>query len=157
MSYTKRQLIEMAYEEIGYASYVYDLQPEQLQSALRRLDGMMALWNAKGLRLGYPIPSSPQDSDLDEDSLLPDSANMAVYQNLAIALAPTVGKTLAVETVAMAKLGYNTLLGRACMPPEMQFPATMPCGAGAKSYDSPFISQPGDPIEAGPDGIIDLY
>jgi hypothetical protein len=157
MSYTKRQLIEMAYEEIGYASYVYDLQPEQLESALRRLDGMMALWNAKGLRLGYPLPSSPQDSDLDEESGIPDSANMAVYQNLAVALAPTVGKTVAVETAAMAKLGYNTLLGRAAMPPEMQLPNTMPAGAGNKTYDTPFVLPPSDPVQAGPDGLIDLY
>ena len=33
MSWTKRQYIVDAFEEIGLASYVYDLQPEQLQSA----------------------------------------------------------------------------------------------------------------------------
>jgi hypothetical protein len=54
MGYTKRQFISAAFEEIGLASYVFDLQPEQLQSALRRLDAMMADWNAKGIRLGYP-------------------------------------------------------------------------------------------------------
>ena len=75
MGYTKRQFISAAFEEIGLASYVFDLQPEQLESALRRLDAMMADWNAKGIRLGYPLPSSPQDSSLDEETLVPDSAS----------------------------------------------------------------------------------
>jgi hypothetical protein len=82
MSYKKRQFISAAFEEIGLASYVFDLQPEQLQSALRRLDAMMADWNAKGIRLGYPLPSSPQDSDLDEDTLVPDSAYEAIICSL---------------------------------------------------------------------------
>ena len=59
MAYTKRQFVEAALTEIGLASYVFDLQPEQLEYARRRLDAMMADLNGKGLRLSYPIPSSP--------------------------------------------------------------------------------------------------
>ena len=66
MGYSKRQFVAAAFEEIGLASYVFDLQTEQLQSAMRRIDAMMADWNGKGIRLGYPLPGSPQDSDLDE-------------------------------------------------------------------------------------------
>lgn len=72
MGYSKRQFVAAAFEEIGLASYVFDLQPEQLQSALRRLDAMIADWNGKGIRLGYPLPGSPQYSDLDEPSEVPD-------------------------------------------------------------------------------------
>ena len=57
MSWTKRQFINAALEEIGLASYVFDIQPEELESALRRLDAMMADWNAKGIRIGYPLSS----------------------------------------------------------------------------------------------------
>ena len=74
MAYTKRDIVEQAFEEIGLASYVFDLQPQQLESALRRLDAMMATWNAKGIRLGYPLPSSPADSDLDQEVGVPDNA-----------------------------------------------------------------------------------
>jgi len=74
MGYSKRQFVTAAFEEIGLASYVFDLNPEQMESALRRLDAMMADWNAKGIRLGYPLPSSPQNSDLDEQTNVPDSA-----------------------------------------------------------------------------------
>ena len=51
MGYTKRQIIEAACEEIGLANYAFDMQPEQLQAMMRRLDAMMAEWNAKGIRL----------------------------------------------------------------------------------------------------------
>ena len=157
MGYSKRQFVAAAFEEIGLESYVFDLQPEQLQSAMRRIDAMMADWNGKGIRLGYPLPNSPQDSDLDEPTLVPDWANEAIITNGAVRLAPGYGKVVMPETKAVAKDSYNTLLQRAAMPPEQQLPATMPAGAGNKPwrvYDNPFIRPPVDPVDAGPDGPL---
>jgi hypothetical protein len=157
MGYSKRQFVAAAFEEIGLASYVFDLQSEQLQSAMRRIDAMMADWNGKGIRLGYPLPNSPQDSDLDEPTLVPDWANEAIITNGAVRLAPGYGKVVMPETKAVAKDSYNTLLQRATMPPEQQLPATMPAGAGNKPwrvYDNPFIRPPVDPVDAGPDGPL---
>ena len=157
MGYSKRQFVAAAFEEIGLASYVFDLQQEQLQSAMRRIDAMMADWNGKGIRLGYPLPNSPQDSDLDEPTLVPDWANEAIITNGAVRLAPGYGKVVMPETKAVAKDSYNTLLQRATMPPEQQLPATMPAGAGNKPwrvYDNPFIRPPVDPVDAGPDGPL---
>lgn len=157
MGYSKRQFVAAAFEEIGLASYVFDLQPEQLQSALRRLDAMMAEWNAKGIRLGYPIPGSPQFSDLDEPSEVPDSANEAIITNLALKVAPGFGRNPMADTKITAKAAYNTLLSRAAMPMEQQFPGTLPSGAGNKPwrmYDNPFLGPEVDPLDAGPDGPI---
>lgn len=157
MGYSKRQFVAAAFEEIGLASYVFDLQPEQLQSAMRRIDAMMADWNGKGIRLGYPLPGSPQDSDLDEPTLVPDWANEAIITNGAVRLAPGYGKVVMPETKAVAKDSYNTLLQRATMPPEQQLPATMPAGAGNKPwrvYDNPFIRPPVNPVDVGPDGPL---
>jgi len=157
MGYSKRQFVAAAFEEIGLASYVFDLQPEQLQSALRRLDAMIAEWNAKGIRLGYPIPGSPQFSDLDEPSEVPDSANEAIITNLALKVAPGFGRTPMADTKITAKAAYNTLLSRAAMPMEQQFPNTLPAGAGNKPwrmYDNPFLGPEVDPVDAGPDGPI---
>lgn len=159
MGWTKRQFVEQAFEEIGYASYAYDLEPEQLQAAMRRLDSMMATWNAKGIRLGYPVPSSPEIGDLDEETGVPDRANEAIYLNLALRLAPAVGKTILTETKTSAKMAYNEVLQNATMPNEMQFPDTLPAGQGNKPWrwrDSPFIRPPKDPIDAGPDGPIEF-
>lgn len=156
MGYSKRQFVTAAFEEIGLASYVFDLQPQDLETALRRLDAMIAEWNAKGIRLGYPIPGSPQSSDIDAQSEVPDSANEAIICNLAMRLAPGFGKTLNALTASTAKMGYNTLLSRAAMPMVQQFPRTLPAGAGQKPWrwDDPYMPQPIDPVTAGPDGPI---
>jgi hypothetical protein len=159
MGYSKRQFVAAAFEEIGLAAYAFDLQPQQFESALRRLDAMMASWNALGIRLGYPLPSSPQFSDLDAQSEVPDSANEAIITNLAVKIAPGYGKQVMPDTKSTAKETYNTLLSRAAVPMEQQLPSTMPAGAGNKPwrvYDNPFIRPPVDPVLAGQDGPIEF-
>lgn len=159
MSWTKRQLVNQAFEEIGYANYNFDLEPEQLQSALRKLDAMMATWNIRGIRIGYPLSSSPDSSDLDQDTELQDSAIEAVYTNLAIRLAPALGKVLPRELKADAKAAFNTLLMLNTKPAEMQI-TNLPRGSGNKPWriaDRPFLDKPKDTLLGGDDGEIDLY
>ena len=153
MGYSKRQFVTKAFGEIGLASYAFDLSPAQLQDAVERLDSMMAAWNAKGIRLGYPLSSSPQEADLDAASGVPDSANEAIALNLGIRLAPGYGKIVSQDTKIMAKAAYDTLMSRAAMPHERQFPK-MPAGAGNKRVT--FLNTPVDPLLAGPDGQIDF-
>lgn len=159
MSYTKRQFVEAAFEEAGMADYVFDLTPQMLQSACKRLGTMMALWNAKGIRLSYPLPLNPQDTDIDTETAVPDSANEAIITNLALRLAPSFGKQPSPMTMATAKAGYDTLMARAAMPYEMQFPRTLPAGAGNKPwrYDDPYMPAPADPVLTGPEGPLQLY
>lgn len=156
MSWTKRQLVVQAYEEIGYAQYAYDLQPEQLQAGLRNLESMIGTWNGRGIRLGYPLTQNPDAADLDVDSNLPDSAIEAVWSSLAMRIAPKVGKTASEETKRTARDGYKVLLSRATFPQEQQLPATMPAGAGNKPWrqDNPFLPGPEEQIDAGGDGPI---
>ncbi|WP_097303825.1 packaged DNA stabilization gp4 family protein [Pseudomonas chlororaphis] len=158
MGWTKRQYIEQAFSAIGMAGYVFDLEPQQLQTALARLDSMMATWNAKGIRIGYPAPSSPQNSNIDEETSVPDSANEAIYCGLGIRIAPDFGKTVSGEVKFIAKTAYDTLLALASTPLEKQFPGTLPAGAGNKPWrnnDSPFLNPPCDPLLAGPDSVIE--
>jgi hypothetical protein len=157
MSYTKRQFVEAAFSEIGYAAYVYDLQPEQLEEALRRLDAMMGTWYGKDIQVGYPIPTSPENSDLDEETDVPDAANEAVYTNLSLRVAPIVGKVPSMETKTTARRSYMELLGRATVPHEKQFPDTLPAGAGNKPWrkDNPFVEPPNEnPIQVGDNGQL---
>jgi len=155
VSYTKRQLIEAAMAEIGLASYSFDLMPEQLEAALRRLDSMMAEWNARGLRLAYAIPTSPSTSDIIVDSGLPDSAWEAVITNLALRLAPSYGKTVNPMTQTTARHALNTLLARAAMPNE-QKTSTLPAGAGHKVIDDTFILEQAEDLVVGPDTTLDF-
>lgn len=149
MSWTKRQLIRQAFSVIGLADYDFDLQAEQLQNAMYLLDSMVATWNAKGVLLSYPLPSSPEDADLDDESNIPDRANEAVYMNLALRLATTLGRTTTVELKAAAFYAYNNLLSWNLQPREMQLPNTMPRGQGNKPYrykNDHFLDAPADPV-----------
>ncbi|CAB4168923.1 Tail accessory factor GP4 [uncultured Caudovirales phage] len=156
MSWTKREFIRQAFEEIGLASYDFDLSPEQWQSALRRLDSMMALWNAKGIRLSYPLPSSYNDSDLDEETQVPDSALDAIISGLAIRLSPSFGKIVSPETKALFKNAYDTLLIKAAQPIEMQMPGNLPMGAGNKLFDAPFSQSTKDALTAGANDALEI-
>lgn len=149
MAFTKRDIVNQAFSEIGMADYVFDLQPEQLNAALRQLDMMMATWNGKGIRVGYPLPSSFDGSDLDEVMGVTDMALEAMYLNLAIRISSGYGKTVSPETKAAAKYAYNQLMAKAAMPMEMQLGnQTIPSGAGNKGwrFDNPYLRQPTDPL-----------
>jgi hypothetical protein len=157
MSWTKRQIVEEAFGELALAGYVFDLQPEELQAALRKLDAMVATWTAQGLRLGYAAASSPDESDLDQDSGLQMIAIEAVYLNLAVRLAASKGKVLAASTKMAAKAALDTLESRQASDEvqQQQLPNTMPRGAGARwrNRDNPFMSSPDTaPLQVGDDG-----
>lgn len=151
MSWTKRELITQAFEEIGLATYVFDLTPEQLLNALRKLDSMMAAWNAKGIRIKYPL-EAPSTSSLDQDSNVPDVAIEAVYTNLGIRIAPTFGKTVSAETRKVASESYMALLNHVSgVPPTRQLNDSLPRGQGNKPWrdEAPFVDQNTDPLTYG--------
>lgn len=160
MSWTKRQYITEAMTELGLADYAYDLTPAEMQSALRRLDTMMASWEARGIRVGYPMAGTPGASDIDAETSVPEVASMAIITNLARQLAPSFGKTVSPETTANARKSLSTLSNTTTSIPEMQFPSSLPRGAGQKpwrgGYQNPFFPRPASPVAAGPDSDIDF-
>lgn len=156
MSYTKRQLVQGAFEEIGMADYVFDLQAEQLQGALRRLDSMMAEWTGRGVSLGYMVPSVPDNSDISEDSGLPDWAANAVILNLACRIAPTYGKIILPQTQNGAKMALDTVMNNVTKTYPVQFPSSLPTGAGWKSRTVPFNPPPTDPVIDKPEPALDF-
>lgn len=141
MSWTKRQLITQSFEEIGLASFVADMDADQLQSAKRRLDSMMATWNGKGIRIGYALSASADGGDIDDESGIPDAAVEAVYLNLALRNAASFGKAVSAEVKTNAKLAYDVLLSNAAFPIEMRI-GSIPAGAGHKLVDSTFLPIP---------------
>lgn len=134
MGWTKQQLIEHAFEELALAGYVFDLGPDELQSALRRLDAMMAAWSGVAIAIGYSVPASPAISKLDDDSGLPDGAGEAVFMNLAVRLAASRGKALSAQTLVAAKRGYDALLAVAAAPTAQQASGLPLTGAGNKPW-----------------------
>lgn len=158
MSWTKQQFVNRAFEEIGMANYNHSLQADQLNAALVTLDALMADWNARGIRLGYPLPSSPEDSALSEETNVPDFANLAIAKNLAIEIAPTVGKNVSPLTMKSADRGMRTVTLRTLAPRERQI-SGMPAGAGHRyrgSKHREFLPPATDPLRVGDDDILDL-
>lgn len=160
MSWTKQQFVEQAFTELGLASFDFDLQPEQMQTALVRLDSMVAGWNAKGIRIGWPLPSSPENSELDQETNCPDYAQEAIYLNLAIRLGPGLGRVITPDLKSNAKDAFNNLVLRgASQPIPRQYPESLPRGAGNKPLATTgqnFVTPPIDPLDAGPDGELDF-
>lgn len=159
MSWSKRRILDEAFGELALAGYAFDISPEEQQTALRRLDTMMATWEAKGVRVGYAFSSTPGESDPDQDSGLPDMAVETVYLSLAIRLAAGFGKQLSADTRRSAREGYDTLLWRAAQPIRQQLPNTLPRGAGNKAWGStdPFFPPPSDdPLGIGRGGDLEF-
>jgi len=154
MSYTKGELASAALEEIGIAEYEYDISPEQKQSAIQRLDSMMAEWGARGIKLSFPISKSINSAPGD-DSNIPDWAWEAVITNLALKIAPSYGKVVSAESKASAKHSLNTLYSMFAKPTEMQLPS-MPKGAGYKTTEFRFTPAPGDPYVEQVNEDVDL-
>lgn len=157
--YSKRWFVTKAFSKIGLAGYVFDLQPEQLQYALEDLDSMMASWDSLGIRVGWSIPNAGGSSDLDDEVDVPYYAREAIYLQLALRIAPDVGKTVAPELRSTATIAFDTLCRQMAQPVPMQFPDTLPSGAGNKPWrnvDNPFLGPPTDYVVAGGDGPIDF-
>jgi hypothetical protein len=140
MGWTKQNLIDKAYEQIGLASYVFDISPEMYQSALMSLDAMMGTWNALGIRLGYPMSSGPSDTivSLATDTSLPDSAVEAVFMRLGIRLASERGKPVSGELKAAADSAYQALLNLHVDAGTMNFPCDTLAGAGNRYLSGAF-------------------
>lgn len=155
----KRDLIREAFAELALAGYEFDITPDEEQGALRRLDAMLAMWEARGVRVGYAFPTGPNDSDPDTDSGLPDHAVEPVALNLAVRLAAGYGKALQPSTLANARQGYDTLLWHAARPPAQQLPASMPLGAGNRQragYRAFFPIPDTSPLQQGEGQSLDI-
>ena len=141
MTWTKGQIINKAFTEIGLASYVFDLTADEIQDALADLDAMMAQWATRGIVFDpvYPNHDNLGDSSLSAETNAPQDATRAMYTNLALDLAPGFGKTPSNKTVKDAASGYS-LLAQAIPIPTVQM-IGMIRGAGAKTPIRPFIRE----------------
>lgn len=159
MSLTKRQLINKAFSVAGLASFVFSLTPDQLQDALFSLDSQMGTWDGQGIRVGYPLTTSPENSDLDTETGLAANAVLATYLNLAVLIAPEHGKILSNDTQKRARQAFNQLLARHTQPLGKNLPTSLPSGAGHRHHHGihdNFIRPQAETIDTAFDGEIEL-
>lgn len=134
MGYTKRQLLDAAIEEIGLDPVEFDVTSGEYQKFLRRLEAMINTWSGEGIPLSYNAASNPEDINIDQESGLPDWAYEAVYLNLALAIAPSIGKQSLPDTRKRAYATKNIARRNRALKFEMQYPDTFPVGSGNKPF-----------------------
>lgn len=158
MSWTKRQIIEQAYEELGLGAMFLDLQPEQIESARRKLDTLVAGWSSRNIQIGYPLPSEANSSDVDQETNVPDYAVAALYLNLAMRLSSAHGKAITAETRQQANESYRDVIRKATRnPPGMKYSCSLPSGAGNKHTCNTFILNKPDNDALTPDQSLEFF
>ena len=138
--WTKLDIITAAFNEIGFANYLYDIDPAQLSRVLLQLDGLMGTWAAMGVNIGYPLPTGQIGSDINQLSNLPAAAVEAAYMNLAKRIAPSFGKTLTPDSISNARESFTAMLLNLSVIPDKQYPGTLLTGAGNKPLSRVFNS-----------------
>ncbi len=131
---TKRQIVEMAYENCGLSNYEFQLQPEELAAALRRLDAMMSQWEASSIYINYNFPTQFGGGDLDNPSGIPDNAVFAAAGGLALLIAPMFGKTISAEVRVQISAAMTSLRAVTAFPPQRVLQRNTPVGAGNKPW-----------------------
>ena len=145
--WTKQDVIAQAFSEIGKGAD-FDLQPEDMQTALRKLDAMLATWGgAMGVRIGYA--GGDGKGDLGVSTAVPDWAYEALYLNLALKLCPDYGKTPNPVTVMGAKTALDAVRGRGVIPATRTISGYG--GAGNSLWGATAIPQESPALAAGAD------
>lgn len=127
---TKNDVVLEALEELRISGLTVTPSPEEIVSAIKRLDNMVLGWQNKGLCLGY-IPVDESGIDPEQNSGLLESDKHAVVINLAKSLCPMYGAPLHPDTRAEAKASYLGLFSSELTMKESN--PYMPNGSG-KSF-----------------------
>jgi hypothetical protein len=119
------------------------------------MDGMVAGWMERGLQLGYDFGAG-----LNDESGVALSDELAVYMNLAISIAPGLGKVPSPETKTAAAQALDSMFIRAAQPQQRQMPADMPRGEGQKPWRTvyrPYFPVPDvSPVRVNQDDNLDI-
>jgi len=144
---SKRDIIQAAYEECGQTGE-FEIDPEEYQSAERKLDQMMAELKAiNGIDLGYNFPVTGVSDNATEESGIPVEAAPSVAALLAVRIAPSIGKTLAPNKSRASAL--STLAAQYQVQPQMAPGRGTPMGAGNRFFRRVFFPvclNPDEPV-----------
>jgi len=140
----KRQIIELAFGDIGSAGYEFGRTPEEINDALLRLNALMREWPFS--TLGYEQPVYGVGS-ADELSGIDDQWLSVVASKLALRICPMMGATMSPEAKGAMASSMALLNAAAATIPTMPLAADTPRGAGARwAGRSPFITETLDDV-----------
>lgn len=126
---TATQLIKRALQRILVQESEGALEPDEYQDALDSLNGLMAAWEADGIRLGYTEVTSLADT-----ITVAPGAIRGIVANLAIEVAPDYDGTVTPELYKQADEGEKVCrkLGITIQP--TQLPDNLPKGSGNDAW-----------------------
>ena len=131
------------------------IEPSEAKTAIRILNQMMAMFDSKGISLGYTVVDS-----LDDEITVSDGAMLGISSNLAVYLAPKYLTGEIPSTLLFAaKTGMDTLMQIGVSVGSTYYPGTLPRGSGndyPDHTDSTFFPGLGDTIESEQNGSISL-
>lgn len=147
----KRDIIQLAFEECGQAGYEFELTPEEYDSALRRMNSMLAMWRRQyGVDLGYNFPDYGHGS-ADDESGIPDDAVDCVSKKLAQSIAPTIGKAMSSEARMTLATSWAALRSTYQAIPMREMGRQVMRGQGNRYWNGPlpYFVAPVSPDEPG--------
>lgn len=125
----KRQVIELAFGDIGSAGYEFGRTPEEINDALLRLNALMREHPFSALDYAQPEYGVGSADDL---SGIPDQFLNVVALKLALRIAPMMGAALSIEAKASMAQGMALLHAYAATIPSMPHSSNTPIGAGTR-------------------------
>jgi hypothetical protein len=132
----KRQIIELAFGDIGSAGYEFGRTPEEVSDALLRLNAMMREYPFSTLDFNFPAYGNGLP---DELSGIPPQWLSVVAAKLALRICPMMGASMSAEAKGNLSYGMAQLNAAAATIPSMPYERGTPRGAGAWSAFGPFI------------------
>ena len=127
---TKGQVADLIAEELGRAGYDFDIQPGEVLSWLRKMDALLAQWQAQGITLNYNFPASFGTSKPTDMMGVPDAALDTIAAWVAMRVAPGIGKTMSTESRKAMADGLSLLRSETAVIPCMHYPKTTAIGSG---------------------------
>lgn len=132
---TKRSLIGQAYIEVALNNWEYDIEPEEMDKALTRLDILAAELVGRGISIGYNAPSVIGQGNLDDELGCPDQAFFGLAVLLAQRLCPSMGKKLSQESRETLNAAMKAVRSAAVvLVPSMTLAHGTPLGSGNRCW-----------------------
>jgi hypothetical protein len=123
----KSTLVEGAYSVCGSEGYEFERTPEEVNSALRKLNVMMRQWPWNGLGFVQPDYGVGLPEDLSGVS---DYAVEAITYELAVRIAPGMGASMSPEARSTRAASKVLVFGETATIPTMPYAQDTPRGAG---------------------------
>lgn len=128
MSIIKGDLVTRALKMLGVADSITSPDPSEIADGLETLDSMVAEWENHGIRLGYHLAADGVAANPGDESGIADKHVMGVSANLAVNMAPLIGREAQPTIKSRAKLFYEGLFNIELT--QRQSDPMMPTGSG---------------------------